>query len=111
MEYLAHVLVMVCLYGILATSFNLLIGFGGIFALAHATFYASGAYAAGILATKLGIGFPFTMLAGMVVTAGIGLLIGTIGGVGMWSPVVALPAAASASRVVAIIFLSLPRTT
>lgn len=75
MEYLAHVLVMVCLYGILATSFNLLIGFGGIFALAHATFYASGAYAAGILATKLGIGFPFTMLAGMAVTAAIGLLV------------------------------------
>ncbi len=75
MEYLAHVLVMVCLYGILATSFNLLIGFGGIFALAHATFYAGGAYAAGILATKLGIGFPFTLLAGMVVTAAIGLLV------------------------------------
>ncbi|AWJ93043.1 branched-chain amino acid ABC transporter permease (plasmid) [Azospirillum baldaniorum] len=75
MEYLAHILVMVCLYGILATSFNLLIGFGGIFALAHATFYASGAYAAGILATKLGIGFPLTLLAGMVVTAGIGLLV------------------------------------
>ncbi|GAA4256736.1 ABC transporter permease subunit [Azospirillum formosense] len=75
MEYLAHILVMVCLYGILATSFNLLIGFGGIFALAHATFYASGAYAAGILATKLGIGFPLTLLAGVVVTAGIGLLV------------------------------------
>jgi len=75
MEYLAHILVMVCLYGILATSFNLLIGFGGIFALAHATFYASGAYAAGILATKLGIGFPLTLLAGTVVTAAIGLLV------------------------------------
>ncbi|MFC5357750.1 ABC transporter permease subunit [Azospirillum himalayense] len=75
MEYLAHILVMVCLYGILATSFNLLIGFGGIFALAHATFYASGAYAAGILATKLGIGFPLTLLAGMVVTAVLGLLV------------------------------------
>lgn len=75
MEYLAHILVMVCLYGILATSFNLLIGFGGIFALAHATFYASGAYAAGILATKLGIGFPLTLLAGVVVTAAIGLLV------------------------------------
>ncbi|CAO3457220.1 ABC transporter, permease protein 2 (cluster 4, leucine/isoleucine/valine/benzoate) [Azospirillum argentinense] len=75
MEYLAHILVMVCLYGILATSFNLLIGFGGIFALAHATFYASGAYAAGILATKLGIGFPLTLLAGVVVTAVLGLLV------------------------------------
>lgn len=75
MEYLSHVLVMVCLYGILATSFNLLIGFGGIFALAHATFYAAGAYVTAIIATKLGIGFPLTLIAGAVVTAAIGILV------------------------------------
>ena len=75
MEYVSHVLVMVCLYSILATSFNLLIGYGGIFALAHATFYAAGAYVCAILGTKLGIGFPFTILAGAVVTAALGILI------------------------------------
>ncbi|HYG85418.1 MAG TPA: branched-chain amino acid ABC transporter ATP-binding protein/permease [Azospirillum sp.] len=75
MEYVSHVLVMVCLYSILATSFNLLIGYGGIFALAHATFYAAGAYTCAILGTKLGIGFPFTIVAGAVVTAAIGILV------------------------------------
>ena len=36
MEYALHVLVMVCIYGILATSFNLLVGFAGLFAMAEA---------------------------------------------------------------------------
>ena len=33
MDYLLHILVMVSLYAILAISFNLLIGFAGLFAL------------------------------------------------------------------------------
>ncbi len=36
MDYLLHILVMVALYAILAGSFNLLIGFSGLFALSHA---------------------------------------------------------------------------
>ncbi len=44
MEYLYHIGVMVCLYAILATSFNLLIGFAGLFALSQAALYALGAY-------------------------------------------------------------------
>lgn len=75
MEYMSHVLVMVCLYSILATSFNLLIGYGGIFALAHATFYAAGAYTCAILGTKLGIGFPSTIIAGAIVTSMFGILV------------------------------------
>ncbi len=49
MDYLLHVLVMVCLYAILASSFNLLIGFAGLFALSQAAFYALGAYTAAIV--------------------------------------------------------------
>ncbi len=59
MDYLLHILVMVCLYAILASSFNLLIGFAGLFALSHAAFYALGAYAAAITTTSLGLPFPY----------------------------------------------------
>jgi len=38
MDYVLHVLVMVSLYAILASSFNLLIGYAGLFALSHAAF-------------------------------------------------------------------------
>ena len=75
MEYALHVLVMVCIYGILATSFNLLVGFAGLFAMAQAAFYAFGAYATAILTVKLGLPFPIDLLIGVAVTAFIGALV------------------------------------
>lgn len=75
MEYLLHILVMVCLYAILATSFNLLIGFAGLFALSHAAFYALGAYTTGLLATSLGLPFPIPEIAAIIVGGGVGVLI------------------------------------
>jgi branched-chain amino acid transport system permease protein len=55
--YLAHYLVMVGIYTILAVSLNLLVGYSGIFSLAHAAVYGIGAYASAIAALHLGLGF------------------------------------------------------
>lgn len=66
--YLAHFLVMVAIYAILALSLNLLIGYSGIFSLAHAAIYGIGAYASALAALKLGLGF----WGGMVVAASVG---------------------------------------
>jgi branched-chain amino acid transport system permease protein len=66
--YLAHFLVMVGIYSILALSLNLLIGYSGIFSLAHAAIYGIGAYASALAALKLGLGF----WGGLVVAAGVG---------------------------------------
>ena len=66
--YLAHFLVMVAIYAILALSLNLLIGYSGIFSLAHAAIYGIGAYASALAALKLGLGF----WGGMVVAASAG---------------------------------------
>jgi branched-chain amino acid transport system permease protein len=68
--YLAHFLVMVAIYAILALSLNLLIGYSGIFSLAHAAIYGIGAYASALAALKLGLGF----WGGMVVAASVGAL-------------------------------------
>ena len=75
MDYLVHILVMVALFAILATSFNLLIGYAGLFALSHAAFFGIGAYATAIVATKFGLPFPLPMLIGFAVTAVAGILI------------------------------------
>jgi branched-chain amino acid transport system permease protein len=75
MDYLLHVLVMVALFVILATSFNLLIGFAGLFALSHAAFFGVGAYVSAILATQFGVAFPLTLLASIAFTALIGMLV------------------------------------
>ena len=66
--YLAHFLVMVGIYAILALSLNLLIGYSGIFSLAHAAIYGIGAYASALAALKLGLGF----WGGMMVAASVG---------------------------------------
>jgi len=66
--YLTHFLVMVAIYAILALSLNLLIGYSGIFSLAHAAIYGIGAYASALAALKLGLGF----WGGMVVAASVG---------------------------------------
>lgn len=63
--YLAHYLVMVGIYTILAVSLNLLVGYAGIFSLAHAAVYGIGAYASALVALKLGLGF----WGGLVVAA------------------------------------------
>jgi branched-chain amino acid transport system permease protein len=75
MDYLQHILVMVALYAVLAASFNLLIGFAGLFALSQAAFFGVGAYTTAILATKLGLPFPVPIIAGVVLTAAVGMLV------------------------------------
>jgi branched-chain amino acid transport system permease protein len=75
MEYLLHIAVMASLYVILATSFNLLIGFAGLFALSHAAFYALGAYVTALLTTQLGIPFPIPIILGVVFVAAVGSLV------------------------------------
>ncbi|WP_366554213.1 branched-chain amino acid ABC transporter ATP-binding protein/permease [Aquibaculum sediminis] len=75
MDYILHILVMASLYVILATSFNLLIGFAGLFALSHAAFYALGAYVTAILTTSLGVPFPIPLIAGVAFVAAVGVLV------------------------------------
>ncbi len=75
MDYLLHICVMVSMYIILASSFNLLIGYAGLFALSHAAFFGVGAYATAILAGTYGLPFPIPLLAGILVTAVLGIVI------------------------------------
>jgi branched-chain amino acid transport system permease protein len=75
MDYLLHIAVMVALYAILAASFNLLIGFAGLFALSQAAFFGIGAYATAILATKLGLAFPLPIVLAVLLTAAVGMLV------------------------------------
>jgi len=49
MNYLYHILIMICIYAILAQSLNLVVGYGGMLSLSHAAFYGLGAYIASLL--------------------------------------------------------------
>ncbi|MDN3017758.1 branched-chain amino acid ABC transporter permease [Paenibacillus sp. BSR1-1] len=61
---------------ILAASLHLIIGITGQFSIGHAGFLAVGAYASAIVTTKLSLPFPVALLAGGVVAAIAGLVIG-----------------------------------
>jgi branched-chain amino acid transport system permease protein len=64
MDFIYVVLITIGIYVILATSFNYVIGFGGLISVAHPAFFAIGAYASGILARDLGWPVLMTMPLG-----------------------------------------------
>jgi branched-chain amino acid transport system permease protein len=66
MEYLATVLVLISLYVVLASSYNLVIGYGGLATVAHPIFFAIGAYTTGLLAVHAGTPPILNVLLGAV---------------------------------------------
>ena len=67
MNYILHLLIYLCIYGILALSLNLVVGYCGLMTLAHAAYFAVGAYAYSLLSLNLHWGFVPAALAGMVI--------------------------------------------
>ena len=67
MEYLYGLVIIVGLYVILATSFNLIIGYGGLVSIAHPVFFALGAYASAVLSRDFAVPVPLAMVAGALV--------------------------------------------
>lgn len=61
MEYIFHIVVLVSIFAMLATSLNLLVGETGLLSFAHAGFYAIGAYSSAILSTRFGVA-PYVAL-------------------------------------------------
>lgn len=75
MNYFWHILVMINLYVILASSLNLVAGYTGLLSLCHAAFYGIGAYTTTLLMMRIGLGFVPAAACGVVVTAVLSLVI------------------------------------
>jgi ABC-type branched-subunit amino acid transport system permease subunit len=54
LDYAFHIIILVCVYGTLAISLDLLAGHSGQLSLAHAAFYGIGAYVSALLALRFG---------------------------------------------------------
>jgi branched-chain amino acid transport system permease protein len=65
-------------FAMFACAYNLLLGFGGMLSFGHAAFFGSAAYATAWLATAHGWGTAPAILAGVVVSALLGLFVGVI---------------------------------
>ena len=73
--YIVGVLVVVVIFGLLAVSLDLLIGYTGLFTIVHGALFGMGAYTSAILVKTLGFGFWGGGLAALVAGGLISLLI------------------------------------
>ncbi len=64
MEYIYTILVLIGIWIILSSSFNLIIGYGGLISIAHPIFFALGAYSSALLALRLGVPPVFGIVLG-----------------------------------------------
>ncbi len=67
MDYVYTLIIIIGLYVILSSSFNLIIGYGGLISIAHPIFYAIGAYGSAVLARDHGVPVPVAMVAGALI--------------------------------------------
>jgi branched-chain amino acid transport system permease protein len=78
MEYLIHIAILICIYGILGLSLNLVMGEAGLVSVAQAAFYGIGAYAVGLLLTEAGWNFFAAAGVGMLISGVVALAIGLV---------------------------------
>jgi len=74
-SFLLHLLVLTNTYVILGVSYNLLIGYAGLFSIAHAAFFGVGAYVSMVVALSLGWPYLVGLAAAVLAAAAVsGLL-------------------------------------
>ena len=78
MEYYIRLCILVAIYAILAQSFNVTIGLGRLFNLAHVAAYALGAYVTALGSTELDMGPVRCMLSSALVSGLFAFLLGGI---------------------------------
>lgn len=76
--YIQHLLVLACLFLVLTSSYNLLVGYTGYLSLAHTTFFGIGAYASAILTTRYRVHAAPAAIAGMIATGVVSFLLGEV---------------------------------
>src|SRR5437764_9413267 len=72
-SYIISLAILIGINAILAVTLNFILGYAGIFSLAHAIFFGIGAYTAAVAAMKFGADFAAATAAGMLVSGVISL--------------------------------------
>jgi len=78
MDYILHLLILICFYTLLSQSLNLSAGYTGLISLAHAGFYGIGAYTSAILATQFGFSFWINLPIAMLISGLIAFIVSLI---------------------------------
>ncbi len=77
-RYVLYIMTLAFIYIIAIYGMNILAGYTGQLSLAHAGFFAIGAYSVGTLTTKFGLNFWLALLLAVLITMGIGFALGII---------------------------------
>lgn len=76
MNYLIHILIMICIYAVLGQSLNLLAGYTGLLALSHAACYGIGAYVSTLMMMHAGWNFLPALSTGILAAMVLSLIVG-----------------------------------
>jgi branched-chain amino acid transport system permease protein len=68
-EFLLTLAILAGLNVLLASGFNMILGYGGLVSVAQPVFYALGAYSSALLSMKLGVPIPLAIVLGALVAA------------------------------------------
>jgi branched-chain amino acid transport system permease protein len=77
-RFYIYLLALIFVTGLLATSLNMVLGYGGMYQFHHAVFYGVGAYGFGLMLTKTALSPLLAFIVGPVVAGVVGLLMGLI---------------------------------
>jgi len=77
-RYYVYLVALILVTGLLATSLNMVLGFGGMYQFGHAVFYGAGAYAAALLTVRGGVSPWWGYLLGPLAAAALSLVMGII---------------------------------
>jgi len=76
MDYFLHILILICIYIILASSLNLISGYTGLLSISHAAFYGIGAYVAALMSLRLESNFLLNILCAIIISGIFGAIVG-----------------------------------
>ncbi len=74
-SYVRHISIIAIMYAVLVSSWNISLGYGGVFNFAHMAFFAVGAYATGILTKTFGFSPWFGMPIGIAASVAASVLV------------------------------------
>lgn len=77
-DYFLHILTLAFIWMIAVYGLNLLAGYTGYLSLAHAGFFAIGAYALGLLTVKAGLNYWVSLVLACLLTSAIGAVVGLV---------------------------------
>jgi len=74
--YFQQIMVLICIYSILALSFDVLVGYTGQVSMGHAALFGIGAYTTTLISMHFGISVWLSGLAGVILSGITGLILG-----------------------------------